>query len=251
VYTRGNHGLNKKKITTVIENISRIKLSPQIKLSQLVCAICALLLCNVSAAQTRYVTDDFNIMLRTGPSIQNKIVKALSSGTRLEMLREEAGNGHSQVRSAQGEIGYVLTRFLSNNPSARDRVRKLESQIEQLQSEPGSLRTLLANSQEKIKELTLQNSNLSSQLNATSTELQNIKRISGESVNLAERNEKLGSEVQQLLLQLDDIRINNQNLQDHNDKRWFMVGSMAVFGGLFFGWILSIARRPRRQSWGS
>lgn len=234
----------------MIQNINPIKL-PLFKLAQYFGVICALLVCSVSSAQTRYVTDDFNVMLRTGPSIQNKIVKALGSGTQLEVLREDAGNGHSQVQSTEGEIGYVLTRFLSNNPSARDRVRRLESQIEQLQSEPGSLRTLLANSQEKSKQLTLQNSNLSSQLNTTSSELEKIKRISGESVNLAERNEKLGSEVQQLLLQLDDIRIQNEVLKDQSAKRWFILGGTAVLVGLFLGWILSIARRPRRQSWGS
>ena len=72
----------------------------------------------ITAAQTRYVTDDFKVMLRTGPSVQNKIVDSLNSGTRLEVLREDAGNGHSQVQTSSGKIGYVLTRFLSDNRSA-------------------------------------------------------------------------------------------------------------------------------------
>jgi len=82
----------------------------------------------IAKAQTRYVTDDFEIMLRTGPSVQNKIVRSLKSGTRLDVLREDAGNGHSQVQTSRGEIGYVLTRFLSVNQSARNRVRYLEDQ---------------------------------------------------------------------------------------------------------------------------
>jgi len=60
----------------------------------------------VSHAQTRYVTDDFEIMLRTGPSIQNKIIRPLRSGTRIDLLREDSGNGHSQVQTSNGEIGY-------------------------------------------------------------------------------------------------------------------------------------------------
>jgi len=222
-----------------------------LKILMFIGVMSVLALSNVSFAQTRYVTDDFQVMLRTGPSIQNKIVKSLSSGTRLEMLREDAGNGHSQVKTSEGEIGYLLTRFMSNNPSARNRVRRLESQIKQLKSEPGSLRTLLANSQEQLKQLTLQNSNLSSQLNTTSSELEDIKKISGESINLAERNQKLDSEVQQLLLQLDDIRIQNEVLKDQSAKRWFMLGGSAILIGLLLGWILSIAKRPRRQSWGA
>ena len=219
--------------------------------TKFICVICTLLLCNTSFAQTRYVTDDFKVMLRTGPSIQNKIVTAMGSGTKVDVLLDDAGKGHSQVRTAKGEVGYVLTRFLSNSPSARNRVVRLEREIEQLKSEPGSLRTLLANSQEELKQLTQQNSDLSNQLNSTSDELKKIKKISGESINLAERNEKLGSEVQQLLLELDEIRIKNENLKDQDAKQWFVIGSSAVLAGLLFGWILSIARRPRRQSWGA
>jgi len=224
----------------------------QIKLSQLICVTSALLLCNTGFAQTRYVTDDFNVMLRTGPDTKNKIVKALGSGTRLEVLVQDAGAGHSQVRTSQGDVGYLLTRFMSKNPSARDRVLKLESQIEQLKSEPGSLRTLLVKSQDEAKELAQKNSNLTGQLNSTSNELEKIKKISGESITLATRNEELASEVEQLLLDIDKIRIDNKSLKKQSDKQWFIVGGSAVGGGFLLGWILSISsRRSRRGSWGS
>ncbi|RBP53310.1 TIGR04211 family SH3 domain-containing protein [Arenicella xantha] len=215
------------------------------------CSVLSLLFVSASSAQTRYVTDDFEIMLRTGPSVQNKIVKALKSGTRLEVLRLDAGNGHSQVQTSQGEIGYVLTRFLSQNESARNRVRYLEQQLKQLSSKPGELQTLLANSQAENQDLIQLNTSLTDQLQAATTELADIKKISGDSVNLAQRSRKLESEVQQLLLQLDDIRIQNEVLKDQSAKRWYVLGGGTVFIGLLLGWILSIAKRPRRQSWGA
>lgn len=202
-------------------------------------------------AQTRYVTDEFEIMLRTGPSVQNKIVKALKSGTRLEVLRLDAGNGHSQVQTSRGEIGYVLTRFLSQNPSARNRVRYLEEQLEQLKSKPGELQSLLVNSQDENQELIRLNTELTDQLQKATTELSEIQRISGDSVKLAQKAAKLEAEVQQLLLQLDDIRIQNETLKDQSAKRWYVLGSGTVFLGLLLGWILSIAKRPRRNSWGA
>lgn len=235
-----------KKIITAVIQMTNLR-----KTLTMIGFVSALVLANPSFSQTGYVTDDFKVMLRTGPSVGNKIVKSLSSGTKLEVMRDDAGKGHSQVKTTEGEIGYILTRFISNTPSARNRVRRLESQISQLKSEPGSLRTLLANSQEQAKQLTLQTSNLSSQLNTTSTELENIKKISGESVNLAASNKKLESEVQQLLLQLDDIRIQNEVLKDQSAKRWFILGGSAILIGLLLGWILSIAKRSRRQSWGA
>jgi hypothetical protein len=75
--------------------------------------------------------------------------------------------------------------------------------------------------------------------------------VSADAVNLSIRSAKLETEVQQLLLQLDDIRIQNEVLKDQSAKRWFVLGVGAILVGLLLGWILSIARRPRRQSWGA
>lgn len=202
-------------------------------------------------AQTRYVTDDFKVMLRTGPSVQNKIVDSLSSGKRLEVLREDAGNGHSQVQTSDGKIGYVLTRFLSTNRSARSRVKSLEGQLKKLRSKPGELQALLATSQEENQELITSNLTLTNQYKQASEELARIKEVSADAVNLSQRSAKLESEVQQLLLQLDDIRIQNEVLKDQSAKRWYVLGGGTVLIGLLLGWILSIAKRPRRQSWGA
>ncbi len=213
--------------------------------------ICTTLLGLSAHAQTRYVTDDFKVMLRTGPSVQNKIVDSLNSGKRLEVLREDAGNGHSQVQTADGKIGYVLTRFLSVNPSSRSRVKYLEGQLKKLRSKPGELQALLATSQEENQELITRNLTLTNQFKQASQELTRIKEVSADAVNLSQRSAKLESEVQQLLLQLDDIRIQNEVLKDQSAKRWYVLGGGTVLIGLLLGWILSIAKRPRRQSWGA
>ena len=222
-----------------------------IKILTLIIFVVGSLFTATSIAQTRYVTDDFKVMLRTGPSIQNKIVDSLSSGTRLEVLREDAGNGHSQVQTTSGKIGYVLTRFLSINRSARSRVETLEGQLKQLRSKPGELQALLATSQEENLELIVQNTQLTKEYKASAQELAEIKTVSADAVNLSIRSAKLETEVQQLLLQLDDIRIQNEVLKDQSAKRWFVLGVGALLVGLLLGWILSIARRPRRQSWGA
>lgn len=202
-------------------------------------------------AQTRYVTDEFEIMMRTGPSIQNKIVRALKSGTRIEVLREDSGNGHSQVQTAQGEIGYVLTRFLSTNRSAKSRVAYLERQLQTLRSKPGELQALLATSQEENQILISENTRLTGQLNKISKELETIKEVSKDAVNLSQRNIRLESEVQQLLLQLDDIRIQNETLKDNADyvRNLTMAGILLL--GLFLGWVLSRSGKQRRNSWGA
>jgi len=202
-------------------------------------------------AQRSYVTDDFEVMLRTGPSIQNKIVKPLRSGTRVEVLREDSGNGHSQVQTSNGEIGYLLTRFLTDKPSARNRLRQLEDQLTQLRSEPNEIRSLLVSSQEENRDLIELNVSLTKKAKDAETELQEIRELSGDEIKLSSQNQKLESEVQQLLLQLDDIRIQNEALKDNSERVRNLLGIGVLLLGIFLGWVLSISGRRNRNSWGS
>jgi SH3 domain protein len=207
--------------------------------------------CSPAFSATNYVTDEFEVMLRTGPSVQNKIIAALPSGTRLEVLRKDAGNAHSQVQASSGEIGYVLTRFLSDQPAAKSRLATLEAQLKQLQSQPNELRSLLVKAQNDNKRLSEENREYQDSFNKTKADYDRLRVISKDSANLADENQRLNSEVQQLLLQLDDIRIQNESLKDNSERKWFMLGAFAVGIGLFLGWILSFAKRRRRNvsSW--
>ncbi len=202
-------------------------------------------------AQTRYVTDELEVMLRSGPSNKNKILRILKSGDGLQVLKADAGDGYSQVRNSRGDEGFVLTRYLTNQPSSRNRVKSLEAQIQQLRAKPGELQSLLATAQDDNQALITQNTDLTAKLTQTSKELDNIKRVSSDAVNIANRNSKLEGEVQDLLLELDKMRLDNEDLKDQSAQRWFMIGAGAVGFGLFLGWLLSISKRPRRQSWGS
>lgn len=203
------------------------------------------------AAQASYVTDDFEVMMRTGPSIQNKIIQPLRSGTPIEVLREDSGNGHSQIQTRGGQIGYILRRFITDQPSARSRVQELQNQLNALRSNPSELQTLLANAQDENRQLISQNVSLTDEMQTVKTELAEIKSVSGDVVEVAAKNQKLEAEVQQLLLQLDDIRIQNEALKDNSDTMRNLVGGGLVVFGLFLGWILSISGRRSRGSWGT
>lgn len=189
--------------------------------------------------------------MRSGPSNKNKIIKVLKSGERMQVVSLDAGNGHSEVRIVGGDTGFVLTRYLSDVPSARDRVARLEAQLQQLRAKPGELQTLLATAQEDNQALIKQNTDLTAELDKTTDELENIKRVSSSAVSIANRNTKLEGEVQELLLEIDKIRLDNDSLKDQEEQRWFMLGTGAILLGLFLGWLLAISKRPRRQSWGS
>ena len=70
-----------------------------------------------AGAQTVWVSDQFEVMLRSGPSTSNAIERMLPSGTQLEVLERNADAGYARVRTNAGTEGWVLSRYLMSEPS--------------------------------------------------------------------------------------------------------------------------------------
>ena len=63
-------------------------------------------------AEDRWVTDEFEVMMRSGKSTKQSIVRQLKSGTRVEVLSIDKEAGYTQVKVASGAEGWVLSRYL-------------------------------------------------------------------------------------------------------------------------------------------
>ncbi|MDL2275498.1 TIGR04211 family SH3 domain-containing protein [Desulfosarcina sp. OttesenSCG-928-G10] len=64
-------------------------------------------------AQTVYVTEKFEITMRTSPGPDRKIILLINSGTPLQIL--EKGGEWSRVKEPGGKEGWVLNRYLTPN----------------------------------------------------------------------------------------------------------------------------------------
>ena len=112
-----------------------------------------------SWAQKVYVTDSFRISLRAGPSIENKILKFLPSGTYLEVL--ETGESWSQVRVLEPEgtdlRGWVLSRYLITR-------RPWEAQTKSFMEENARLTKRVGILEKENREISLRDQKLTSEL---------------------------------------------------------------------------------------
>ena len=106
-----------------------------------------------AAAETRYVSDELEITMRVGASTRQRIISMLKSGTGVEVLSVDPKSGYSKVRAPNGKIGFVLTRFLMDEPSAREQVKTLNAKIQELQAEPEQIRSRLSQLQEDYSKL--------------------------------------------------------------------------------------------------
>lgn len=200
-------------------------------------------------AQTRYVSDELVITFRSGPSSQNSILRNLRSGDRLELLEEREEEGYSRVRAADGEEGWVLTQYLTPDPTAAllltDAERELRAanqRIVALESQLATTESNLAASSTSLSEIQARESELSAELEDVLSVSQSALQTRDENMQLRRRVNELNSQYEVAEMEIDELRRRER-------QRWFMIGAGVLFGGVLIGLIAPSLRPRRRSSW--
>ncbi len=202
------------------------------------------------AETTRYVSDELEITMRNGQGVKFAIRKMLLSGTKLAVIDIDPA-GYSKVRTSKGVTGWVLTRYLSNTPSARNLLSASQQKVANLELE-------LAKYKEEIQALASQNStsgsanlSLKETSQRLSKELDELRRTASNALALKNNNRLLNEKLQQVDNQIQSLSIENSALKDSDAKSWFLIGAAVLFGGLLLGLILPRIRMQKKDSWGS
>jgi len=220
-------------------------------ISLLLIATSVLLLPGISAAQTtRYVSDELEITMRNGQGLEFGIRKMLQSGTELTVLETDP-SGYSKVRTSDGLDGWVLSRYLSNSPSARDQLAAKEQRIANLELEITGYKEEITQLSSQTSEADNQNMSLKETAQRLSKELDDLRRTAANAVALENENRQLKERLQQIDHEIQSIVIENNTLKDNDAKNWFLVGAAVLFGGIVLGIILPSLRMRKKSSWGS
>lgn len=205
-----------------------------------------------SQAETRYITDQFKITMRSGESSGHRIVQMVKSGTPVTVLSHNKATGYSHVRLASGKDGYVLTRQLLKEPVARDQLATLEARIQVLESAPGELSSKLASLSKEHDELKVAHSALLAEKNTIEEELAALRHTSANAVQIAKERTTLRKQAATMTRELEDQKQEIRELKNNSNQRWFLIGGGVIVGGILIGLILPHLRvRKRRDTWGS
>jgi len=90
-------------------------------------------------AQNLYVSGYRELMMRTGPHRENKIIAVLKTGKAVKLVRA-AGDDYYLVALPDGRQGYVLKDYVSEQAPAEHRVQILEKKVSQQTRDLGRLR---------------------------------------------------------------------------------------------------------------
>ena len=203
---------------------------------------------NDAVAETRFVSDELEITLRVGPSTKQRIISMLKSGTPVEILSVDRKSGYSKVRASNGKTGFVLSRFLMDEPSAREQVASLTARIQELQAEPEQIRSRLSQLQEDYAKLQKEHQKLLNDKNSITQELAGIRQTAANAINISNERSELRKQVVKLKQETAELQHTNRELANNRNQRWFLIGAAVVLGSILLGWLLPYLRFKRRRT---
>jgi SH3 domain protein len=193
----------------------------------------------LALARTAYVTDNVEIPLRSSENERSKIVKMLPNGMPLNILGDNTENGYTYVQAPNGSEGFILTRYLSNEPISRTQLEAATKKLEALQEENKLLKAEQASSHE-----------LSKERDKLSSELSDLQQTAANAIQLKQQRDQLQERVVTVERELQQLKRENQALTDSSNQDWFLYGGGLSLFGVLLGFILpKISWRRRSSGW--
>jgi SH3 domain protein len=212
---------------------------------------CGLLISVHVLAEVVWVSDQFEIMLRTGPSTDNAIKLMLSSGRQLEVLERDENLGFTKIRTAGGTEGWVLSRYLVSEPSAREQLAILKNQLASANADSTSIGLQLNVIKEKYDDARQQIRALENGNTSLESELTEIKHTAANVLSIDSRNKELQQKLTDAEIRVSIIEQKNLKFSNQKFQYWFLSGAMVLLVGIFLGLWLRKSRWQRRSSYDS
>ena len=200
-----------------------------------------------AVAQSVWVSDQFEVTLRTGPSTSNAIERMLSSGTELEVIEQDAESGYSRVRTRGGTEGWVLTRYLMNEPSAREQLETLTRQLTSANAEGESMSSQLSAIRGQHESATRTIQELERDNSALRAEIESIREKAANTLAIDRQNKDLQQKLTDAEIQVSVLEQEKEQLVSQSNRNWFITGALVVLGGILLGLVLPRMRVQRRS----
>jgi len=201
-------------------------------------------------AKTVYVTDSMKFTLRTSPIKNAKILKMLPSGTALTLLESKKAKGYSKVRTSDGTEGYVLSRYILDKPISLWYLKKATKRLETLQQEFDLAKQELNQLKENNGQTLSSNQSLSQERDVLSKDLNDLRQTAANAVQLKYQRDQLQERVISVERELQQVKRENQTLEDSTNQDWFLYGGILSLIGVILGFILpKLSWRRKTSNW--
>ena len=211
----------------------------------------ALVATSVAATERKYITDQFEVTMRSGTSTSNSIVRMLRSGQAVTVLEEDLVSQYSLVETDEGKQGYVLTRFLMDEQAARASLAELQQSYQQQQERIDGQENEISELNQALSQEQSDNQALKTTLRASEQELSRVRSAAQNTLDILEQNKRLQNLVEQLRQEKGHLTEANAELSDSTRLDWFVRGGAVSLIAFVVGILVTRIRWRKQDSWGS
>ena len=206
-----------------------------------------LLFCLFSASvygETMYVSDVLKLTLRTGPSIENKIISVIDSGQMMEVIK--FGDEWSQVQLPNGKEGWVLSRYLTTNETHNIKLDRLEAKHKNLMIQAAELLEENNRLKAENKRFSTESKANQKQFVKTQADYEALKAEAAEFITLKANYKRAASQLAEQTAKAKQLEEELSSLEMNTYIKWFLAGSGVLIVGFLIGF--STKRQRRRPA---
>lgn len=214
----------------------------------LFCALVFLFLIALSSssfAEGFYVSDNFKITLRSGPSTDNKILKMISSGTPLTKL--DKNSSWVKVRTPPGTEGWVRERYTMQRTPRSKIVRNLKMKVRELKRMREEPQKLIASLRQENKQLRQKFNQTQNQFSKVKNKYRKLKSSAGEIMEIKKNYQDVREKLQKAQQRIDSLVNQNTKLRSRLRLFWFIVGGGTVIFSAIIGFVLGRIQRKKSK----
>ena len=194
------------------------------------------------SADSKYISEEFEVTLRTGPAGDRKIIALIPTGKQVEVV--QSGEEWSEV-SWGDKKGWVQSRFLTDQEAKAMLLSELQNKHAEIAAQNEELK-------QKVAVLSSENIQLGNELKEAKGDLGSLssahatlKNESADFLKLKADYEKAVQEMNEARTKAEKIESDYNKIANSDFNRGLIYGGGLLVFGFIFGFIL---KRPRRKS---
>lgn len=191
-----------------------------------------------------YVSDTFEITLRSGPTLQHKILRMVPTGSKLELIENQ---GEWALVKWNEIEGYVQTRFITTDLPKELVIKTLQRRTEQLEQKTSQATDQSGKLSAENKELKAALEKTSSELARIQQEYASLRSDAAGVFELKKNYEDTRAKLEAMSAEAEQLKAVNKELRSDATLRWFTAGAGIVVFSWLVGFILGRSGRKRKS----
>ncbi len=195
------------------------------------------------SGKTVYVRPSSEIVIRRGKGTDYKIIALVKDGSPLELLEED--ESYARVRLANGREGWVLSRFLSDEPPLDQLVVELREQNEQAAAREAATQLKLEELQAVLGRTREELSMATAERDSAVKDYENLREETADVIKIKTELKETSRQKEELSQQLTSLQRANEDLTKDRKLYWFLTGAGVLLLGMLLGRMPAPARRRK------